>query len=56
MKAEGLKVGRSSGSSCALVKWASMASMHKAVLSVDWALTRKDRKERASVISVRFKV
>jgi len=48
--AEGAKVDRREGTSSALVKWASIAAMPKAV---DWALTREPRKERATVVAKR---
>ena len=51
MRAEGEKVDKSSGTSSALVKWASMAAMPKPVSSVDWALTREPRRERATVVA-----
>lgn len=53
MRAEGLKVDRSSGTIWALVKWASMAAMPKEVSLVAWALTRGPRKERATVVARR---
>lgn len=53
MMAPGSKVARRSGTSLALVKWASIAAMPKAVSLVDWALTRGPRKERATVVAKR---
>jgi hypothetical protein len=50
--AEGSKDDRRAGTSSALVKWASIAAMPKAVsLVVDWALTRGPRRERATVVA-----
>lgn len=52
MTAEGSKVARRSGTIRAPVKWASMATMPKAGSSEeDWALTKVDRKERATVVA-----
>lgn len=50
MRAEGVKVDRSWGTSSAFVKWASMATMPKAVSLADWALTREPRRARATVV------
>jgi hypothetical protein len=51
MTAEGTKDDRREGTSPALVKWASIATIPKAVSLGDWALTREPRKERATVVA-----